>query len=140
MIKLTWEKINEEAFCQGIRKLGKNTELDNRTSYKVGKLIRVFQKEMNKCQKLIGKLEESYCKKDKKGKKDFKTPEAGEEFNKKLKELMESNEVTINTKKIDFYKVKGLCGTELEAIEDVLKNTPPFEDENEEDDPNPCLN
>jgi hypothetical protein len=129
MIKLTWAEINHPNFVGALKKLNNMDTLAPAVAYKIGKLTKIFQKEMTKAEKIEREITEPYLvpKKDKPEEKDYESPEKKAEAYEKFQAIMEEHEVKIDTRPLPFKQLKGLAPMQYIAIEKMLKDLPEFE-------------
>lgn len=128
MITISWEKVNTNDFVNGMVKLHKSTQLDGKSSYRIGRLFQACAKAMDECQKKEAELKAKYLKVvDGVTVQEFKDEASRLSFEGEFKTILQSNSLVAKVHPIDFNVlggVKGLTGSEMIALEPIISNIP----------------
>jgi hypothetical protein len=117
VLKLSWKQINDSAFCQAVIRLSSQTNLDNITAYRIGRIREAAIKAM----KIAADAEQRMKLKHgivEEGQK------LSDEAVKELDAMFESTQVEIKVNTLDFNQLKGLTPPEILAISEICHNLP----------------
>jgi hypothetical protein len=129
MLSIKWERLQDAHFKNALLKLNGSAELDNKNSYRVGRIIVAADKAMRAYNVQELELRMKHCSLDEKGNPtdQFKSEEARKAYETATQTILSSNVVEVKATKLDFTaieKVKNLSGVERVVIEEIMDGVP----------------
>lgn len=118
MIKTTNEIFENEFFAKGIQKLYQNDSISPKCAYKISNLFRKIAEKSVSFFEVKQSLLNTYGTEKEHGSWEIK-PENINEFNSKLKELLEI-EIEFNFSKVPWEENMNLSAIEIDALKDFI--------------------
>ncbi len=133
MLTFTWAELNREPLVKAMVKLNNCDKLDERTAYRIGRMVQLAGREMEKARQQEFDLAKKYAALNEAGEiivnngmPQWKDEDASKAFSKELEQLLHDTKVSFKVHKLDFHALHnaGLTGAEMVALEPIIEGLP----------------